>query len=382
MNFTDMLNLTLNKSSNPVRLYINNVQGNSTIAYGAQSTVNAAAEGNVYLYKDSIQTSNPIAEILAVKTLGYSFKANATGNQNYTANSTGQAFYLFVNKAEPAISIYLNDNYGDITTNPGTVRIRAVMAAPLNSTLEIYQDSSKIAEGISPLAVNRTFSSTGVYKINATFAGNSNYTSKSRISYLTIQLTTQQNQSQQTQPLQQPPPEEDEQQNQITSSQCAPSWKCSEWGSCMMGKKTRACSDSNSCGTVSGKPMEMIDCSCKESWKCEEWTQCIDGKQTRKCSDLNGCYPEKTEMQFCFLAAPLQTKGAGYLITSLEYAGKTINYMKTNVIPVLKEYGFSVGFAIAIAAILFMFRNNIMNIPKKIKGYKFDIKFKVSKKRK
>jgi hypothetical protein len=47
-----------------------------------------------------------------------------------------------------------------------------------------------------------------------------------------------------------------------SQNSCAPNWQCSDWSVCSSsGSQTRTCSDSNSCGTTSGKPSLSQACS-------------------------------------------------------------------------------------------------------------------------
>lgn len=49
--------------------------------------------------------------------------------------------------------------------------------------------------------------------------------------------------------------------NQILQNNvCEEKWKCSEWTNCSNGKRRRACSDENNCGTSENKPIETMDC--------------------------------------------------------------------------------------------------------------------------
>jgi len=41
---------------------------------------------------------------------------------------------------------------------------------------------------------------------------------------------------------------------------CEPSWKCSDWSSCINGIQTRFCTDVNKCGKDDGKPIEDKEC--------------------------------------------------------------------------------------------------------------------------
>jgi hypothetical protein len=46
---------------------------------------------------------------------------------------------------------------------------------------------------------------------------------------------------------------------------CTESWSCSEWSDCVDNMQTRACTDSNNCGTTVNKPAESQSCSEEEN---------------------------------------------------------------------------------------------------------------------
>ena len=88
----------INQADNPVSLYLNNnLNQNVTISYGMQSNASGySLAGAATLYRDGLAVSNPEIDILAAGL--YAYKINATGNQNYTDNSTGLTFYSNVTK--------------------------------------------------------------------------------------------------------------------------------------------------------------------------------------------------------------------------------------------------------------------------------------------
>ena len=48
---------------------------------------------------------------------------------------------------------------------------------------------------------------------------------------------------------------------QCISTTCTPSWTCSAWSTCSGGTQTRTCTDSNNCGTNTGKPATSQSCT-------------------------------------------------------------------------------------------------------------------------
>ncbi|MEM7825537.1 MAG: PGF-pre-PGF domain-containing protein, partial [Candidatus Aenigmatarchaeota archaeon] len=94
---------TINKAPNPLDIYFINSTGtfknqNITVIAGTQTTANVSAlypnSGTLYLYEDNLPVSNPRTTILSLGE--HSYKGNSSGNQNYTANSTGLTYYIKV----------------------------------------------------------------------------------------------------------------------------------------------------------------------------------------------------------------------------------------------------------------------------------------------
>jgi len=377
------LNLTINQSSNPVKIYLNNNQGNTTISYGTASNASASGEGTVYLYRDNVSVSNPEIKTLAAKT-GYVYKANATGNANYTENSTGISYSLFVNKADSSISLLFNDNTGDFSyTSSTTLNVKARLNTPSSGTVAIYVDNAKITEGSSPLTISRTFSSTS--KVNASYSGNENYSEKSQVNNITISSQSQQQ-------------DNDLLQTSSSTFGCTPSWQCSEFSACTLGKRTRTCTDSNSCGTDSGKPSESMDCSCQASLKCSNWSECIKGKESRTCEDLNKCAANSIETRNCIALIPIPAPnlpfnvGNSSIILQIsngiqditEFVEDNYNVLNESLqkTGLLKNPVFYIAVSVlAIGAVAFIFRRSIANAAKYLGKYKIKMNIQFRKKR-
>jgi PGF-pre-PGF domain-containing protein len=109
-NSTDNFTFVINKSDNPVSLYFNGTQ-NSNRTYSYPNIVNATATsagGTVYFYRNGTHISNgtsPQSEQILLVNNTYPYKANATGNENYTDNTTGITYYAIVNKGALNLSI-------------------------------------------------------------------------------------------------------------------------------------------------------------------------------------------------------------------------------------------------------------------------------------
>jgi plastocyanin len=48
--------------------------------------------------------------------------------------------------------------------------------------------------------------------------------------------------------------------SEIVSSPCVPNWSCTEFSACQFGRKTRTCTDANSCGSLVGRPPSSEIC--------------------------------------------------------------------------------------------------------------------------
>jgi len=47
----------------------------------------------------------------------------------------------------------------------------------------------------------------------------------------------------------------------LVTQLCTPSWSCGSWSSCTNNIQTRTCTDTNSCGVTTGKPVESQSCT-------------------------------------------------------------------------------------------------------------------------
>lgn len=66
--------------------------------------------------------------------------------------------------------------------------------------------------------------------------------------------------------------------NVVEQQQCNPNWQCGNWGTCVNNQQTRSCTDSNSCGTNSGKPPTTQSCTSSPGGCTQDVVQpCEDG---------------------------------------------------------------------------------------------------------
>lgn len=283
LNMTDMLAYEVQKADNPVRLYLNGQQSSFYATYGNQITASADGKGDVRIFRDNALISNPDASIPDAKTSGYAYFANASGDENHSANQAGVTWYAFVNKSSSNLKLRLNSQNSDISTSDKNVRITADLITPSFGNVKIYKGSTLLASGSSVLEKEETFAA-GIYAINASFDGTANYLPASNSLNLVITSSTQ------TQTSMSSSSGNSEGAGTGSKSSCLESWQCSAWSACINGEQTRTCSDLNICGTALDRPESKRICSaCIEKWNCSEFSECRNGTKSRECFDLNKC---------------------------------------------------------------------------------------------
>ncbi len=136
--------------TNPVDLYLNGTQ-NDNKTYTYPEAVNATGDnsypnsGSALLWRDGESKSNPEEILLGNAT--YLYKANTSGNTNYTANDTGVEFYAFVNKGTVTLNLYLNDSESNQTyTYPEAINATGLKSTTLNNegNLSLWRQDSII----------------------------------------------------------------------------------------------------------------------------------------------------------------------------------------------------------------------------------------------
>ena len=93
----------ITKVNNPIIIYFN---GNAATSYTINqgSTINVTAAGTaVSLFKNGTAATNPYIDLLPIGD--YAFKANSSGNANYSANAIGVTYTLRVITPPPSYSI-------------------------------------------------------------------------------------------------------------------------------------------------------------------------------------------------------------------------------------------------------------------------------------
>jgi len=186
--------LTIRQANITVNLYLNGLL-NQNKPYTYPQAVNATATSSALtpsLYRNNsyIGTSEQI--LLGSGT--YAYKVNATGNQNYSDNSTGITFYANVGQGTPDVKTFIDG----LPTNK-SVQYPTIVTIKGNSTTTttpptfvLYSNSISLGGG-NPVSVTQLSPlDIGTYNIIYNTSGNGNWTSASNS---TIFLIVSQNSS-------------------------------------------------------------------------------------------------------------------------------------------------------------------------------------------
>jgi hypothetical protein len=181
LNQTRTFNFSVEKANDELALYLNgNLIGqnqNISIIYGTEINVTAVSSSkSERLYRDGIQVNNPEITTLAAGT--YLYRVNSTGNENYSANSTGIIFYLQVNKSQSRINLTLNGNTSNITVTLGEiVNITVTLVQGYGGNLLLYENGNLINNDTLLLSILSSYNEIGYHNITALHPGSQNYTS-------------------------------------------------------------------------------------------------------------------------------------------------------------------------------------------------------------
>jgi hypothetical protein len=178
-------NLTINKAADTVNLYLNgNLNQNLTISFGTQSNATATStSGTQQLFRDNVGVGNPQIATLGYGT--YAYKANSTGNANYTGSS-GVTYYLSVTKIPSAITLLLNGTNGDFTVNRSqSVNITGIRTTGEGS-MQLYDNGTLINSG-APVITNITsYAALGQRNITLNLPETQNYSASTAAHFLSV----------------------------------------------------------------------------------------------------------------------------------------------------------------------------------------------------
>ncbi|MFH1473806.1 MAG: PGF-pre-PGF domain-containing protein [Candidatus Aenigmatarchaeota archaeon] len=177
-NATDTWIFTISQANNPVSLYFNGTENaNKTYTYPAAINATATSGGTVYLYRNGTHIANgtsPQAENILLGNNTYPYKVNATGNANYTSNSTGLTYYASVNKG--TLVLMINATPSTSVTYPAETTVTGTEnnINDTNVTYRLWRDATLVDNTTPYQEVTTLGGGTYVYRFNTT--GNGNWT--------------------------------------------------------------------------------------------------------------------------------------------------------------------------------------------------------------
>ena len=181
-NFTTF---TITKAAPTLTFLANSGTSNLTLTYPQQVNISARASAGILgLDKDSVNYSSNNGVNIALGAGSYIFRANITGNENYS-DVIYSSYNVTISKAAGLVYAYINNSRSNFTADNRTRNIY------LNATLEsgvgeinLTLNSSLINTGSS--LYNITNLSLGYYNLTASYSGNENYTSSQEVLWINI----------------------------------------------------------------------------------------------------------------------------------------------------------------------------------------------------
>ncbi|MDD5416556.1 MAG: hypothetical protein PHU12_01115, partial [Candidatus Aenigmarchaeota archaeon] len=189
-------NLTINKANNPINLYLNGTQANKIYTY--PESINATATstgGTISLTRNGTSYATCIAtrcyEYVSLGNGTYEFNTTATGDENYTDNSTTVSYYAYIAKGSTTTYLYLNGsraNTGYATNDPANFTASVNLSG---ATVYIAANITGFTtvSGITPLYNYTTLIDSGVYNITGYYPESENYSASSESWYATVSGT-------------------------------------------------------------------------------------------------------------------------------------------------------------------------------------------------
>ncbi|MFH1473864.1 MAG: polysaccharide deacetylase family protein [Candidatus Aenigmatarchaeota archaeon] len=295
-NATDIQYFTIGMASNPVNIYLNGTLNSNNSNYTYPEAVNATATsliGDVYLYRNGTLVANgtmPSEEVLLGNGT-YEYKVNATGNQNYSDNTSGSTYYAMVNKGTLDLSIDFSPSNTIIVGNQITITGIRNNIGDDDVNYSLWQGNNLLANE-EPYQKVEPSLGLGTYNYIFNASGGENWTANiAGVSgILTVQVPgtttiyggsgggggytpTYTNDDEDNTTTESTSTTGDSGSETVTSEDdCAEDWICSSWSDCINGTQIRTCYDTNDCGTVFN-----ID---EETQECEEQPSIITGMFT------------------------------------------------------------------------------------------------------
>jgi hypothetical protein len=190
---------TIGLADNPVHLYLNNsIDQNKTYIYPqAINATSTATSGTVYLYRNESPVANgtsPINETILLGNGTYVYKVNATGNQNYSDNTTSLILHAFVNKGTIPINLYLNGNESNKSYSLNNITNFTVFLSLSDKMVYLssnYTNFTTVNSSSSIILNYTNLSLPGLFNLTAYWNGDENYSASSTTYYFDNNFTPQ-----------------------------------------------------------------------------------------------------------------------------------------------------------------------------------------------
>jgi|GEM_PF-4932192 len=184
--------LFVSQAQNIVNLTLNGQQGNISVVYGTGVTPISGGPDGISLSNNDTAAASGTTYYLAVGY--YAFKANSTGNANYTANATGVTYYANVTQTSTAIT--LNQPANGANALPKNITFNFTALTTLNSSLNCNLSVDNTVSGSNSSVANNTLTgirvnniAEGTHSWNVTCTDASNVTNTSDTLAFTVNVT-------------------------------------------------------------------------------------------------------------------------------------------------------------------------------------------------
>jgi len=180
-NYSDVssktMTINITKAGNPVTLLLNGVAGNLSITYPQQLNATANSGVGTKLYRNGTDVTSENKLNVSLPAGYYTYLVNATGNENYSANSTGITYYANISKGTSQTSLTFDktspQTYGTAIT-PTCSIITGQGSAVLTMNGSVITSGNALTLGA------------GTYSFNCSLAVSTNYTYSENVSSFTI----------------------------------------------------------------------------------------------------------------------------------------------------------------------------------------------------
>ncbi|MBI2631781.1 hypothetical protein HYW75_02150 [Candidatus Pacearchaeota archaeon] len=183
-------NLTINKASPLINLFVNGIENNQSQIYGNLSNVTSIVNDqtlNLILKRNNLVISNETGYVNDITILGvglYNYTAIFSGNQNYS--SINKSYLLNITKATPELNFFINGFDSDISVNAGaTFSINASSISPLGALIQLYENNTLFGNS-SIIFITKNYSSLGNRIWRVSIFGGQNYSSINKTHIISV----------------------------------------------------------------------------------------------------------------------------------------------------------------------------------------------------